>query len=195
MGAYGTGTSISYTLRKLAIFIDGSNFLSGYGEFKNNQVVKELNYPALQEDFISRQWKKRNTVLFEHIKTYCYMSAGTPDIIKSKSDILVSGSDITKFKTSLKQNHVKLTEKQKINNKEKGVDMALAVDLLSLAYSNAYDYAIIVSGDADFISAIEEVKRYGKIIYIASFLSRFSKELMMHVDDVMILDSYYKENI
>lgn len=193
MGRFGSGTS-TYSLRKLAIFIDGSNFLSGYGELKNSQRVKELNYPALQEDFISRQWKKRTSILFEHIKTYCYMSDGKPQKIKANSGIAILGNDIVAFKESLKKNHVRLNVKPKVNNKEKGVDMALAVDLLSLAYTNAYDYAIIVSGDADFISAIEEVKRYGKIIYIASFSSRFSKELLMHVDDVMILDSYYNEN-
>ena len=54
-----------------------------------------------------------------------------------------------------------------------------------MAYSNAYDYAIIVIGDADYINAIEESKRFGKIIFVASLESRFNKELLQHVDGVI----------
>jgi uncharacterized LabA/DUF88 family protein len=39
---------------------------------------------------------------------------------------------------------------------EKGVDMALATDMLSLAAANAYDVAAIVSGDSDFKKVIDD---------------------------------------
>ena len=44
---------------------------------------------------------------------------------------------------------------------EKGVDTAIVTDLLSLAWEGAYDVAILVSSDADFVPAVERVQERG----------------------------------
>lgn len=43
--------------------------------------------------------------------------------------------------------------------REKGIDVALAVDLVSLAFDNAYDVAIVMSADYDLVPAISNVAR------------------------------------
>ncbi|MDP9237199.1 MAG: NYN domain-containing protein [Chloroflexota bacterium] len=45
---------------------------------------------------------------------------------------------------------------------EKGVDVSLAVDMLTGAFEDRYDTAILVSSDGDFKPAVEGVRRYGK---------------------------------
>jgi uncharacterized LabA/DUF88 family protein len=45
---------------------------------------------------------------------------------------------------------------------EKGVDVSLAVDMLTGAFEDRYDTAILVSSDGDFKPAVEAVRRYGK---------------------------------
>jgi uncharacterized LabA/DUF88 family protein len=52
---------------------------------------------------------------------------------------------------------------------EKGVDVALVTEMLSMAFKNAYDVAILVSGDDDYVGAVEEIKSMGKRVEIASF--------------------------
>jgi len=53
---------------------------------------------------------------------------------------------------------------------EKGVDTALATDLVELAVDNLFDSAILVSADADFVPAVELVqKRTGKRVIHAYF--------------------------
>ncbi len=48
---------------------------------------------------------------------------------------------------------------------EKGVDVMLAIDMLTLAFKDRYDVAILVSSDADFKHAIEVVKfETGKMV-------------------------------
>jgi uncharacterized LabA/DUF88 family protein len=48
---------------------------------------------------------------------------------------------------------------------EKGMDTAIATDLFSLAWEKAYDIAILLSSDADFVPAIERLQEKGfKII-------------------------------
>ena len=51
----------------------------------------------------------------------------------------------------------------------KGDDVYLAVDLVSGAYENLYDVAIIVSGDEDFIPAIKLAQKNGKKVINAFF--------------------------
>ncbi|MEW6105133.1 MAG: NYN domain-containing protein [Bacillota bacterium] len=52
---------------------------------------------------------------------------------------------------------------------EKGVDVSLAVDMLSRAYKDHYDIAVLVSGDGDFARVLQEVKDLGKKVEVAFF--------------------------
>lgn len=48
---------------------------------------------------------------------------------------------------------------------EKGVDAAIITDLFSLAWENAYTFAILVSSDGDYVPAVEKLQEKGlKII-------------------------------
>jgi len=59
--------------------------------------------------------------------------------------------------------------------KEKAVDVKLAVDLIAL--SNIYDKAVIISGDQDYVPAVQIVKDYGKKVVNVAFTTR-SGELL-----------------
>jgi uncharacterized LabA/DUF88 family protein len=51
--------------------------------------------------------------------------------------------------------------------KAKGVDITLTRDMLVHAFKDNYDVAVLVAGDADYIPLVEEVKRNGKVVYLA----------------------------
>jgi uncharacterized LabA/DUF88 family protein len=55
---------------------------------------------------------------------------------------------------------------------EKGVDAALVTDLLSLAWQRAYEVAVLVSGDADYIPAVEYVQAQGLKVINAAWRSK-----------------------
>jgi uncharacterized LabA/DUF88 family protein len=65
---------------------------------------------------------------------------------------------------------------------ERGVDIMLATDLLDLAWHNAFDAAILVSGDGDFIYAVQRVKELGKHMEVAAFESNASRDLLQTMD-------------
>lgn len=52
---------------------------------------------------------------------------------------------------------------------EKGVDTQIATDLMSFALDNAYDYAVLVSQDKDFIPAIDWLQGKGHKIINGTF--------------------------
>jgi hypothetical protein len=55
---------------------------------------------------------------------------------------------------------------------EKGVDTAIVTDLLSLAFQQSYDLAILVSSDADFIPAVEYLQSVGNKVINAGWSNR-----------------------
>jgi uncharacterized LabA/DUF88 family protein len=52
---------------------------------------------------------------------------------------------------------------------EKGVDTAIATDMIRLAWEDAYDIAVLASLDADFIPAVDFLDQKGKKVIQAGF--------------------------
>ena len=52
---------------------------------------------------------------------------------------------------------------------QKGVDVLLTTDLTHLAHTEAYDIAIILSGDTDMIEAVKLIKTLGKTPIVVSY--------------------------
>ncbi len=68
----------------------------------------------------------------------------------------------------------------------KGDDIHLAVDMVSFAYENAFDTAILVSGDGDFEPAIKRVRRLEKKVENA-FFSVSSSSFLKHACNSSVL--------
>lgn len=91
-----------------------------------------------------------------------------------------------------------------INNEfktEKGVDVNLAVDMIRL--SSIFDICILVSGDQDFIPAIQYLKDNGKLVYVVAFVKKNGRKVagvspkIIEVCDGLINISYQeaKQNL
>ncbi len=52
---------------------------------------------------------------------------------------------------------------------EKGIDVKIAIDMVHLAMDDHYDVAILLSGDSDFVPAINFVRRLHKRVSVAAF--------------------------
>jgi len=65
---------------------------------------------------------------------------------------------------------------------EKGVDVAIVTDMLVMAFRNAYDTAILVSGDTDLVEAVRAIKAMGKRVEIAMFGHVIGEELKRAAD-------------
>jgi uncharacterized LabA/DUF88 family protein len=61
---------------------------------------------------------------------------------------------------------------------QKGVDVQLAVDLVSNTYLNNYDIAILFSGDIDLYESVKLVKSLGKHVLIFSAEESMSKGMI-----------------
>ncbi len=73
-------------------------------------------------------------------------------------------------------------------NREKQVDVYLATQIVALAYEDAYDVAILISGDEDFVPAIEIAQQKGKVIQAVATAINLSDELKRKADRVAFID-------
>lgn len=60
---------------------------------------------------------------------------------------------------------------------EKKVDINIAIDIISLAYEDAYDTAVLVSGDGDFVPVVRKVKELEKNVEVWAFRYSLAKAL------------------
>ncbi len=70
----------------------------------------------------------------------------------------------------------------------KQVDISLTTDMLSHAYRDNFDIAILVSGDRDFVPVVNAVCAEGKIVVLWSVSSGLSDELRRSADYFFDLD-------
>lgn len=74
--------------------------------------------------------------------------------------------------------------------RQKGVDTLIAVRMLKGAYDGTYDIAILISGDADFVPVIEEVRSRGVAVVLGAFDDRaLSQDLRAAADRTIYLET------
>jgi uncharacterized LabA/DUF88 family protein len=163
---------------RVAIFIDGSNLYHG---LKNNFRRQDLDFTA----FIAKLCGNRP--LF---RTYYYNvlqdPAKWPDAHKEQQEFL----DILN-KTPYLEIRLGGTKVASGIPVEKGIDVMLATDLQLFAWNNFYDIAILVSGDSDFVYAVQVVKNIGKHVEVAYFENAISKDLLDVADNKHQLNAEY----
>lgn len=162
--------------KRIAIFIDGSNLYNG---MRDNVSSTRVN---LQE--LIKQLKGDR----ELVRTYYYNAPLTDDY---ESD-LREGQQ--RFFESLRRIPYVTVRLGRLHRRhdgslvEKGIDVAIAVESLSLAYEDAYDVALLVSGDGDYVELVEAIKRRGKHVECAMFKNQSAGVLLEYVDVFHPLD-------
>lgn len=158
---------------RVVIFIDGSNF---YHSTKKLKIADKINFQKLINELVGER---------ELIKVYYYNASldlgANPKIYWDQQKFFNILRKIPKFDVILCKLR-KVKRDGKIEYEMKGDDTHLVSDLVGEAYEDNYDSAIIVSGDEDFISPIERVRKLKKKIENAYFSSSSSYNLRMKCD-------------
>ncbi len=159
-------------MENVCIYIDGSNFYHG---LKSECGRTQLDFAK----FVS--WLAGDRHL---VRTYYYTAIVGHDAAQAKKQ--------QQFLAGLKHTpyfEIRLGRLEPRGNThvEKGIDVAISVDMLSMAIKNIYDTAILVSCDGDFAKAVDAVKDTGKHVEVACFQKAY--HLKQHADKVTTLNS------
>jgi len=85
-------------------------------------------------------------------------------------------------------------KREKGQAKSKGVDITLTTEMLSDAFLDNYDAAMLVAGDGDYLPLMREVKRRGKLVCLAFFRREgygLHHDLLLEADYFYDLESFF----
>jgi uncharacterized LabA/DUF88 family protein len=83
----------------------------------------------------------------------------------------------------------------KLEPKQKGVDTLLATDMVSKAFQNQYDIAVLLTGDDDFIDVVKTVRELGKQVFGLYFESVTSQGLIDALTTRLAIDTNFATQI
>ena len=158
----------------------------------------------------------------QHIRTYYYTGeytdnlisrmeqsynkekdSGRKEILKSKIEKAKKSREIQAEFLKIAKNYYFFEIRRKplqfspstLNIFQKGVDVQLAVDLVEFAYKNAFDIAVILSGDIDLIESVRTTKNLGKHVIIFGDKSVTSVEMRGETDMFINLGKFSDEQL
>jgi len=160
-------------LERIVVFIDNSNIFQGFRRYNIKADYEKL------KNIITQDRKLQDIHLYEGVvypmslekkRWYKELSKRSGYVIKASFDKIASNSAI-----------------------EKKVDINIAIDIISLAYENAYDTAVLVSGDGDFVPVIKKLKELDKKVELWAFRYSLAKALKEEIEQENIF--YLDDNL
>ena len=160
-------------MERVIVFIDNSNIFQGFRKFNVKADYEKL------KNVITRDRELGGIFLYEGVvypmspekkKWYNELNKRSGYVIKASFDKIVSGGAI-----------------------EKKVDIKIAIDMISLAYENAYDTAVLLSGDGDFVPVVNKIKGLDKKVEVWAFKyslantlkEEIGQENITYIDDIL----------
>lgn len=195
---------------RVMIFIDDSNFFKTIKVInKERSQDRVIDYHKVNQfviNFLQKNSQYAGMAL-SHVRTYLYDGEYTDALLnrikreltralgdeqkKIQMDLDRAVSNSKGQKSKLKRldsfNFLEVRLKplqfsRKAGIFQKGVDVQLAVDLVSGAYLNTYDIAVVFSGDIDLLESVKLVKNLGKHVAIFSHYSQVAVGMRKHSD-------------
>jgi hypothetical protein len=151
---------------KVSIFIDGQNF---YRSLLRYDESLRVDYDRLAT-WITHQVGGTNAV-FSGAYYYVGVSTGAPALVEA----FLKGLELRPGYFVKREVRVRRTGRcpscgaEYEYTTEKRVDTRLVADLIHFAAIGAFDAAVLVSGDDDFVPAVEAVNALGRQVWVATW--------------------------
>jgi len=129
----------------------------------------------------------------ERLRTYfydCMPYQGEPptDIEKKRYSRYCKFRDSIEKQPRFQMRFGKLSKRQDGNFEQKRVDILFAVELVRLSWAHQIGHAVLVTGDSDFVPAVEAAKDAGVITSLYYSKKAIHDELLQAVDERYEMD-------
>jgi len=143
-------------MNRVSFFIDGFNVFHALDSKKYYHKYKWLDYSSLCQCFVTSKDKEEEIYYFT---SYAHWDPAK----KSRHQLLVralrmKGIKIVLGKFKLRDKQCRLCNKTFQTFEEKQTDVNISIKLFQCAHNDAFDTAVIVTGDSDIAPAILAVK-------------------------------------
>ncbi len=150
-------------MERVIIFIDNSNIFKGFRKYNIKADYEKL------KNIINKDRNLEEIYLYEGIvypispeKKKWYK-----DLRKNSGYVIKASFDKRTFRNAI----------------EKKIDINIAIDIISLAYENAYDTVVLVSGDGDFVPVVKKVKELNKNLELWAFRYSLANALKEELEE------------
>jgi len=184
VGPQGTGATPSY--RRVMYFIDGEYLKCSFLELDKSV---NIDYKGLPFKLIDKFFRTGG-IQGEIIRVYYYDAQCEPEEedYHDQLEFFNRLDDIDFYET--RRASLVRKGKNKGRREQKGVDVLISVDMMSKAYEDHYDIAIVIMGDRDFLPLIKSIKNLtGKRVFGVVFEGSYSQELARAFDKHWIVDT------
>ena len=181
---------------KGVVFIDGENFLSRIREVFRKKNISDFNittydFAALLDDVFDtsqstyprrfyRAKPERHRDILEYSEKIIqkYRTLGGY-LHRLKFDVIRAGTLRADYREGVKTEYPRF--------REKGVDVRLAVDMVTMACDGLIDEALLVASDSDYQPAVAELRKRGVRVVYVGFEINPNHGLIAKTDDRYII--------
>ncbi|MBU0760675.1 MAG: NYN domain-containing protein [Nanoarchaeota archaeon] len=186
-------------MKRTMVFIDANNWyhnLKGWLKPSDIDIKKIVNFISTEKnlDIIEIRWytsmpsREDNELIYKRQRSFLgHLEKQGIKIISRKLQRL-SNKELARKRQNLIESWdlcdickplvaASFLDMRDTTQKEKGIDVRIAIDMVNYALSNKLECCILISGDADFVPALELVKSIGKEVLCAFIPRGYSNEL------------------
>ena len=189
------------------VFIDYQNFNIA---LKNHYTKRNTQLPSIDYSLIGSVINSYIPLNSEVIKTYVFAYKPSDELLQLEYyqkyynwinntlkkipylEVIEGRQEIR----TIKDKTFDINDSSTYTTEEKETDINLATHMVSKGFQNAYDIAILVSGDTDYVNVIKTLHNLGKIIVIAHFQHQnISKYDGVYDAEIILYDSILNKMI
>jgi uncharacterized LabA/DUF88 family protein len=183
------------------VFIDHMNFQIALGSLYSPESAPRLDYNELPRQIVAsaNAGELMKTILFipkpddflmqdEGFEKYYLWAAGMK--VQRNFDVVEGAHMARPTKPEVQMN---IKNGETYYKVEKGTDVNIAIYSLRMAFFNAYDTAVFVSGDSDYLPIYDTLRVMGKLVVVAVVKGQYIGRLIPCVDGFINLDRSFFE--
>jgi uncharacterized LabA/DUF88 family protein len=188
-------------MARTMVFIDHMNFQIALSALYGAEAAPRLDYNELPRQIVAHAnaGELMKTILFipkpddflmqdEGLEKYYLWATG----MRVQRNFDVIEGDYMARPTKM-NGAMNIKDGESYYKVEKGTDVNIAINSLRMAFFNAYDTAIFVSGDTDYMPIYETLRMMGKLVMISVVKGQYIGRLIPCVDGYINLDRAFFE--
>lgn len=188
-------------MARAMVFIDHMNFQIALSSHYHPEPTPRLNYNELPRQIVAQLHgaELMKTILFiprpddflmqdEGLEKYYQWATGMR--VQRNFDVV---EGVYAARPAKQNGTMDINDWESYYKVEKGTDVNIAIYSLRMAFFDAFDIAVFVSGDTDYLPIYETLRMMGKLVTVAVVRGQYIGKLIPYVDSYTNLDRSFFE--
>jgi len=186
-------------------------------DYENFDIALKNMYRGMKKDFPRLDYQKLATNICQTIqlqdikliKTMLFIPEPDKFLLQEKYwkdyDRSISGLQTKPFMDVIKGRFVtypvdpnipkNISDKRTYFKVEKGTDINIASNVLTMAFNDSFDIAILISGDSDYATVLTTLRTIGKLSYVATVEGQNSRLASVADSHYIMREPFFSDSL